>query len=184
MDAAARAGAAPGPGMAPGHVDSESGWDAVDSVDEFLQLDLTRAALAAIVGESAVARLWALASTRPGRPAGVAPSPAEPHMLFARRYTAGTRPWCPFHFDVALCTVNIALTDDASHEGGRLLAVFDGCVHEMARVEGCATVHPSSLLHAVSRMRSGTRYSLIIFSGAVCPDAEHRLALRDGEARG
>jgi hypothetical protein len=33
----------------------------------------------------------------------------------------------------------------------------------IARAEGDATVHASSLLHAVSRIRSGVRHSLIVF---------------------
>ena len=84
--------------------------------------------------------------------AGRAVASVEPHSIFARRYTPGTRPWCPFHHDVSRCTVNVALSTDGAHrEGGRLLAVYDGCVHQLEREEGTATVHPSSLLHAVPR---------------------------------
>ena len=36
-------------------------------------------------------------------------------------------------------------------------------VVSQARKEGDATVHQSSLLHAVAAMTSGTRYSLIAF---------------------
>eukprot|EP01043_Picozoa_sp_COSAG02_P075840 COSAG02_NODE_15824_length_1138_cov_1.980751_1_plen_102_part_00 len=43
-------------------------------------------------------------------------------------------------------------------------------------------MHPSSLLHAVSRMTHGVRYSLIIFSGQVCPHSDHSAAVWDGEA--
>ena len=62
-------------------------------------------------------------------------------------------------------TVNVALSDDAQHEGGRLIAIYDGEVRAIERREGEATLHPSSLMHAVSRMTSGKRYSLIIFFG-------------------
>ena len=62
-------------------------------------------------------------------------------------------------------TVNVALSDDAAHSGGRLIAVFDGSVRRLERKAGSATVHPSSLMHAVSRMGAGTRYALIIFFG-------------------
>ena len=48
-------------------------------------------------------------------------------------------------------------------EGGRLLGLIDGCVRAIERAEGEATVHPSCLLHGVSRMTAGVRYSLIIF---------------------
>ena len=36
-------------------------------------------------------------------------------------------------------------------------------VHEIPRAEGDATVHSSGLLHGVTRMRRGTRYSMIMF---------------------
>ena len=36
-------------------------------------------------------------------------------------------------------------------------------MHSIRRAEGEATVHSSSLLHGVTRMRSGVRYSLIMF---------------------
>ena len=102
-------------------------------------------------------------------------NPEMPHHIFVRRYTPDSRPWCPFHYDISCCTVNVALTDDKSHKGGRLIAVYDGAIHAIERSEGCATVHPSSLLHAVSRMQCGSRYSLILFSGQVCPHSDHRL---------
>ena len=57
----------------------------------------------------------------------------------------------------------VALAADARHEGGRLLALCDGRVQAVERAEGEATIHPSTLLHGVSRMRAGVRYSLIIF---------------------
>ena len=54
---------------------------------------------------------------------------------------------------------------DAAGEagGGHLLAVYDGAVRVVSRRAGDATVHPSSLLHGVSRMREGSRYTLILF---------------------
>jgi len=82
---------------------------------------------------------------------------------FVRRYTKGTRPWNVFHKDRAAVTVNVALGDDLAHGGGRLLAVFDGALQEIVRQEGEATIHPSSLLHAVTSMTWGVRYSLILF---------------------
>jgi hypothetical protein len=60
-------------------------------------------------------------------------------------------------------TVNVALADDASFEGGRLLALFDGQVRAVERAQGEATVHPATLLHGVGRMTGGVRYSLILF---------------------
>lgn len=64
-----------------------------------------------------------------------------------------------------ILTANVSLADDSAHRGGRLLALFDRAVHTIERSEGEATVHPGSLLHGVSRMQEGVRYSLIIFYG-------------------
>ena len=71
--------------------------------------------------------------------------------------------------DSAALTANVALADDDGHEGGRLLALVGGeGLFAIERSEGEATVHPSDLLHGVTRMRGGAaRYSLIVFYRAV-----------------
>mgnify|MGYP001973441987 CR=1 FL=1 len=89
----------------------------------------------------------------------------DAHEIFVRVYTPHTRPWFPFHKDRSELTVNIALSDDGNHKGGRLIAIYDGAVRAIERREGTATLHPSSLMHAVSRMTEGTRHALIIFFG-------------------
>ena len=76
-------------------------------------------------------------------------------------------------------TVNVALTSDSAHTGGRLLAVDQGALRWCKRLEGTATVHASTLLHAVTRMTSGERYSLILFYRRICPDASHELVRCD-----
>ena len=109
--------------------------------------------------------------------------------VFVRRYTADTRPWFMFHHDVPPLTANVALAGaprapdsrlshahsvyaklehyptqgDCCHEGGRLLGLFANAVQLVEREEGEVTVHAKGLLHGVTRMRSGVRYSLIIF---------------------
>jgi hypothetical protein len=83
---------------------------------------------------------------------------------FVRRYSMDTRPFIPFHPDAYELTVNIALSSDEAHSGGQLIGLFSGQVRALVRREGDATVHSSQLLHAVSRMTSGVRYSLILVS--------------------
>jgi hypothetical protein len=83
--------------------------------------------------------------------------------MFVRRYTPTERPWFRFHTDTAALTANVALASDALHRGGRLLALVGGEMLEIERDEGEVTCHPSTLMHGVTRMRSGTRYSLICF---------------------
>ena len=88
---------------------------------------------------------------------------AELKECFIRRYCAGTRPWIPFHTDAYEVTVNVALGSDDAFGGGALLGVYGGEVRAICREEGDATVHSSKLLHGVTAMARGVRYSLIVF---------------------
>jgi len=135
----------------------------VDSVDGAAdhQLPLTLMQLEQLIGARAVDTLLAL----PARFSDEASETGKPREIFVRRYTGGTRPWNPFHHDAAAVTINVALGDDAAFAGGRLLAVRRSRVEAIERGEGEATVHDSRLLHAVSRITGGVRYSLILFIG-------------------
>ena len=132
--------------------------DSVDGAPDH-QLALTLDQLMSIVGPAMVRSLVALPGAHFDLPA------QKPSDIFVRRYTGGTRPWNPFHHDSAAVTVNVALCDDGTFEGGRLVAVCNGSVQTIERREGEATVHDSRLLHAVTRTTSGVRYSLIVFFG-------------------
>ena len=142
--------------------------DSVDGAPDH-QVDLSGSgALAELVGAAEASRLWELAAAFRRQCEGICDdddkdAAEEPSELFVRRYTPESRPWIPFHCDRARCTVNVSLGDDAAHVGGRLLALVDGAATEILRSEGEATVHSSRLCHAVSRMREGTRHSLIAF---------------------
>ena len=174
-----------------------SAMDSVDGLLEF-QLSLDTQGFKAFLGkeglgEQTLERLTALAhqchhelckplsaeADEAARASGVQATtpalPELPHEVFIRRFSDGTRPWFNFHFDDAQLTVNIALSDDDDHEGGRLLAVVDGRVQQCKRSAGTATVHASTLLHGVTRMTSGERYSLILFYRPICPRACHPL---------
>ena len=172
----------------------------IDSVDGLLehQLNLDVDEFTALLGEDAVARLRALAlsvhddmglsvpDTAASRAAALAagvcaaPFADQPHEMFVRRYSAQTRPWLRFHCDRSLLTMNIALSDDAAHDGGRLLAILEGRVGRCERSEGTATCHASTLLHAVTSMSGeGVRYSLILFYQPICPYAYHPMVRCD-----
>jgi hypothetical protein len=85
--------------------------------------------------------------------------------LGSPRYTPCERPWIPFHVDSSALTINVALCDDADFDGGKLVVLCGGAVQRLDRREGEATVHASTLLHGVSRLRAGRRYSLVLFYG-------------------
>ena len=162
--------------------------DSVDGLPEH-QLCLTDDALKQLVGKEEHARLMGLPAeyllhemkvADPGAEAQLDPSTAERFSQlresFVRRYSADTRPFNPFHQDSSRITVNVALSDDSAHVGGRLLGVFGGKIHTLERTEGAATVHSSELLHAVTSMTSGARYSLILFF-----DPLPRVVRKDGQ---
>ena len=152
--------------------------DSVDRMPEH-QLDLQRDELEKLIGVDAVAGLWRLprrlfsqresgipgecSDEAEGSNCYVTPEPTYHVEIFVRRYSRSTRPLIGFHRDACAVTVNVALSDDDAHTGGRLLAVLNDGVHVLGRQAGEATVHPSSVLHAVSAMEGGTRYSLLLF---------------------
>lgn len=157
-----------------------------DSVDRQAQhqLNISVAALIELVGASEVERLWRVADELLAlQRAEAAALAAETGVdtsetvrekteaadggfyvdLFVRRYTRESRPWIAFHQDVSNVTVNVALSDDAAHEGGRLHVILNGRHQTLTRGEGEATAHGDDVMHAVSAMRSGVRYTLIMF---------------------
>ena len=142
--------------------------DSVDLAPEH-QRNLTVEELAALIGQKETAAALSLPSRLRG---DFDPKDFRVEMM-VRRYTRDTRPWIQFHCDKAAITVNIALAADELHTGGRLICVIDDELQIVERAEGEATVHPSSLLHAVTAMRGSgcTRYSLIIFFHRVSPCA-------------
>ena len=158
----------------------------VDSVDGAVdhQLVLTPQRLRSFVGEAVAQRLFtlpALFRRRANDEGGAVRATDEeqiPHEILVRRYSSDTRPWIAFHADSAAVTANVALSADALHEGGRLVAVANDTVTALVREEGEATVHDARLLHAVSCMRGGVRYSLILFFGQrLIPEGEREGAL-------
>jgi predicted 2-oxoglutarate/Fe(II)-dependent dioxygenase YbiX len=141
-----------------------------------------REAVERLLGHDEAARLWALPLgyrrwRRGGGGESVAACAGEEEVsaqeaekevanlqeAFVRRYCPQTRPILKFHADAYELTINVALSADAAHGGGRLIGCYSGRVRALERSEGDATVHSSSLLHAVSRMTYGVRYSLVLF---------------------
>ena len=156
-----------------------------DSVDRLPNHDLglSVAELQRIIGAEATALLLSLPHRFP-QPDMDAVARAQHDTpafalagAFARRYSIQThqheQPLTSFHFDSAAMTVNVALTSDTRDiEGGRLLGVYGGAIQPILRAEGEATVHSSSLMHGVTLVRRGTRYSLIMFFGSASPSAK------------
>lgn len=132
--------------------------DTVDGLPEY-QVNLSPAELRALTGEAACRALLDLPQTLGGA------TMAGPARLdiFVRKYSPETRRYISFHSDRCTVTANIALSDDAAVEGGRLLALHRGRLEQVRRDAGTALLHAGDLVHGVSRIERGARYSLILF---------------------
>lgn len=132
--------------------------DSVDDLPEY-QVDLTITDLQELLGHEKAEDLL-------NRPQTYDPSrfkTAERIEIFLRKYSPQTRPYIAFHADNCGYTMNIALRDDESFDGGQLLALYDGSLRRVSRRAGTAVLHTGNLVHGVSRIECGTRYSLILF---------------------
>lgn len=142
------------------------------------QLDLSAAQLEQMIGRDAAHALWRLprrfaeqgglvaAGAASGHGSSKADSvPVAPYSIFVRRYSAESRPFFRLHADNSVVTVNVALSSSDAHRGGDLIGMYDGALRFIPRDEAEAVVHSSLLLHAVTRTRTGSRYSLIMFFG-------------------
>ena len=138
--------------------------DTVDGqADHQLNLDVD--GLLDLVGAEQVEAIRAAARALDVRTGGSGERALPITEAFVRRYAPDARPWHPFHQDRAYVTVNVALSDDCAHAGGRLLGLFADGAAAFERMAGDATVHLSRIVHGVSRMEDGMRYSLIVFLG-------------------
>jgi hypothetical protein len=141
--------------------------DSVDGGPDH-QLHVTKEQFARVVGSANASKIWKLPHTFEEFSKNIdteEEGQASSWQILIRRYSPETRPWIPFHVDAAAVTINIALNADETFEGGRLLTCTNHAIRVLPRDEGDLTIHSSSLLHAVTQMHSGVRYSLIMFIG-------------------
>ena len=132
--------------------------DTVDDLPEY-QVNLTVDGLKELLGPDSVAALLKLPEAV-GAPPGEAPERIE---IFLRIYSPQSRPYIAFHSDTCTYTVNIALNEDSTFGGGKLLALHSGALKMLPRGPGTAILHAGNVVHGVSRIERGTRYSLILF---------------------
>ena len=89
-------------------------------------------------------------------------------VRIALRRTAAGDGCIPFHCDggYATRTIQLCLTSDTEYEGGRLVFYAQGKCHVPERKAGFVSIHDRDILHAVSRVTSGVRYSLFVVDKA------------------
>jgi len=136
--------------------------DTVDDLPEY-QVNLSVEGLTTLLGHDRVAALLKLPEAL-GAPADRAATDLYERIdIFLRIYSPETRPYISFHSDTCSYTVNVALNDEGSFEGGELLALNGSGLKAPSREVGTALLHAGNLVHGVTRIERGTRYSLILF---------------------
>ena len=86
--------------------------------------------------------------------------------IVLRRREAKANQRLTFHRDHAAVTVNVALNGDGEYQGGRLMFLQDGEVVCPSRGQGSVVVNDNLVVHGVSAVQAGTRYSLFVFVDA------------------
>jgi len=132
--------------------------DTVDDLPEY-QVNLSADGMRELLGRESTDALFRMPEAI-GAPRGEA---AERIDIFLRKYSPETRSYIAFHSDTCSYTLNIALSDESSLEGGKLLVLHDGALRNVSRRLGAAVLHAGNLVHGVSRIERGARYSLILF---------------------
>jgi hypothetical protein len=136
--------------------------DSVDDLPEY-QVNLSVEGLTELLDRARVAALLKMPEAL-GAPAGLATGDLYERIdIFLRMYSPQTRPYIAFHSDTCSYTVNIALNDDSSFDGGELLAMTGWALKAPPRGMGTAILHAGNVVHGVTKIERGTRYSLILF---------------------
>ena len=58
--------------------------------------------------------------------------------------------------------MKIALNDTSDYKGGDLIYLTDGKVHRPEQVKGSITIHNNDIIHGVTPIVKGERYSLFV----------------------
>ena len=83
------------------------------------------------------------------------------NTLYIRR-VIGDKSLINFHKDYSNRTMKIALNNQSEFEGGDLVYLTDGCFHKPDQLKGSITIHNNDIIHGVTPILSGIRYSLFI----------------------
>lgn len=118
--------------------------------EEDLKLDLSAHALSTMVGPDTLAGLARIFGGKHG---------VEFNQIKLRRVEA--RGQCiNFHLDHSKRTMQVPLNGDDEYVGGRLVFATETGLLFPRRSAGSATIHDYRIVHGVTTMKQGTRYSL------------------------
>lgn len=140
--------------------------DSVDGYPEY-QVNLSIAQLTALLNQETLDKLLNLPSLlHDGQSEGE--NETLQFNLFLRIYSVQTRPYIAFHSDICTYTCVIALNDHQEFSGGQFLMMADDDQLRIAPWKtGHAVLHAGNLIHGVSNIYEGKRYSLVVFATRV-----------------
>ena len=83
------------------------------------------------------------------------------NTIYIRKVT-GNNSLIDFHKDHSKRTMKIALNDPSEFVGGDLVYLTEGLIHKPEQIKGSTTIHNNDIIHGVTPIISGIRYSLFI----------------------
>ena len=83
------------------------------------------------------------------------------NTIYIRKVT-GNNSLIDFHKDHSKRTMKIALNDPSEFVGGDLVYLTDGLIHKPEQIKGSITIHNNDIIHGVTPIISGIRYSLFM----------------------
>eukprot|EP00756_Hemistasia_phaeocysticola_P010257 Hpha_TRINITY_DN15002_c1_g3::TRINITY_DN15002_c1_g3_i3::g.125214::m.125214 len=123
-----------------------------------VRLVVGRGVIEAVVGAEAVTALDAAVALGEG-------SAGSGEVVYVLRRTEAQERWIGFHTDTARRTAQIPLNDPEAYVGGRLVfAHADGTTSCPTRTAGTILSHAGNVVHGVTAICTGRRYSLIATS--------------------
>jgi hypothetical protein len=136
--------------------------DSVDDLPEY-QVNLSNEQITKLLDEQTATKLFNLPDLL-HQHATLKPDLSKCSVsVFLRLYSPNTRPYIAFHSDNCRYTAVVALNDQSEYQGGQFVMLGDKQLKYVPWHTGKATLHAGNLIHGISRILKGTRYSLVLF---------------------
>ena len=119
-----------------------------DSIENDFKLNITKEKLIELIGDTIFNKLITIYE-------------GFYNTIYIRR-VIGDKSLINFHKDYSKRTMKIALNNQSEFEGGDIVYLTDGCFHKPDQLKGSITIHNNDIIHGVTPILSGIRYSLFI----------------------
>ena len=84
--------------------------------------------------------------------------------VIARRVQQNPKSCIPFHLDHSQKTLQVPLNSENEYEGGRVIYLFKDTFEIPKRTPGTCCIHTDNIIHGVTPITKGIRYSLFLLS--------------------